>query len=170
MPLTTAEALRQEFDATFVRPFGAGDADSDHLLAVRVGQRPYALRVAELRGIAAGRRVTQVPSGDAALLGLIGVRGSVIPVYDLARLVGEAPSVEPPRWFALSAGEAPVALAFRELEGHLRLPRAALESAGSGHVACVIREEFGLRPVVDVPSVARAARAEKSSASSGKEL
>jgi purine-binding chemotaxis protein CheW len=158
MPLTAAEALRQEFDATFARAFGDAELECDDLLAVLVGRRRYALRVAELGGVAAGRRVTPVPSGDAALLGLVGVRGDVVPVYDLARLMGEAPAVEPPRWLALSAGADPVALAFDELEGHLRLPRSALESAARGHVTHVIREEAGLRPVVDVPSVARAVR------------
>lgn len=165
MPLTAAETLRQEFDATFARAFGHAGTECDDLLAVLVGQGRYALRVSELGGIAARRRVTPVPSANATLLGLVGVRGNVIPVYDLARLLGEAPSVEPPRWLVSSGGADPVALAFRELEGHMRLPRTALESGGRGHVTHVIREEFGLRPVVSVPSVARAVkelRAERS--------
>ena len=169
MPLATAETLRQEFDATFARPFRSTDVDADDLLAVVVGQRPYALRVSELGGIAVGRRVTHVPSADTSLLGLVGVRGKVIPLYDLARIVGETPCVEAPRWLALSAEQDPIALGFSDLVAHLRVPRAALERAGQGHVAWVLREDFGLRPVVDVPSVARAVRAASRAESSGKE-
>jgi chemotaxis signal transduction protein len=168
MPLTAVETLRQDFDATFARPFGDAGADTDDLLAILVGQRRYALRVAELGGVAAGLRVTRVPAANPGLLGLVGLRGALFPVYDLARVLGEPPPVEPPRWLALSLGNERIALAFRELEGHLRLPRAALESAGRGHVAFVIREEAGLRSVVDVPGVVQALRGPGAPSGSGK--
>jgi len=170
MLVVDARTLRHEFDAAFAQPSRDVADDSDDLLAVLVGQSHYALRVAELGGVAAGRRVTRVPSADAALLGLVGVRGNAVPVYDLARLVDEPPSVEPPRWLALSPGNEPIALAFRALEGHLRLPRAAFETAGRGNVAFVVRVELGVRPVVDVPSVVRAVRARSNALFSGKEL
>jgi chemotaxis signal transduction protein len=170
MPLTAAETLRQEFDESFALPFRETDSDTEDLLAIVVGHRPYALRVAELGGVAAGRRVTRVPSADSTLWGLIGVRTLPVPLYDLARLLGEEAPLEPPRWVALSAGPEPVGLAFGALEGHLRLPRPALEMAGRGLVACVIREAGSLRSVVDVPGAVRALRqASERPAASGKE-
>jgi chemotaxis signal transduction protein len=151
--ITSAETLRLEFDAAFAAPPRAVETDLEELLAIFVGERPYALRVSELGGTAVGQRVTPVPSSQRALLGLCGLRGVIVPVYDLASLLGEPRVHQAARWLALSSGENPVAFAFTELEGHLRVSQSELEKyVGSEQPLTgeVVRSEAGLRPILRV--------------------
>lgn len=157
---SVAESLRREFDATFAAPAEIYSDDWEALLLIRVGERPYALRVRELGGTAAGQRITPVPSSNRALLGLAGIRGTIVPVFDLALLLGE-PRSEATRWVAVSSGQEPVALAFAELEGHLKLTRREL-----GTIVCseerwvseIIQSENGLRPVLKVQALVDSVR------------
>jgi chemotaxis signal transduction protein len=156
MPLFAVEALRREFDAAFARPVREAAEATEDLLEIRVAGSPYALRVAELGGVSAGHRVTAVPSAQAALLGLVGIRGVLVPVFDLARLLGESALEEAPRWVALSRGDSPVGLAFASVDGHLTVSPSALQaSAGGGQtlVEQLVRSEAGLRPIVSVGKV-----------------
>lgn len=143
--------LQREFDEGFARPPRPAAHGVIALLAIRVGARPYALRVPDLGGTAADTRIVPVPSPRAALLGLSGFRGMVVPVFDLAVLLHEArPSVSP-RWLALSSGHDPLGFAFSELEGHMQLADGDLHPtahADTPWIAEVIRTESGLRPVI----------------------
>jgi chemotaxis signal transduction protein len=58
-----------------------------------------------------------VPGPLPELLGIVGLRGAIVPVYDLRLLLGHTPA-GPPRWLVLAAG-GQVALAFDHLEGHI---------------------------------------------------
>jgi len=158
MAVANVETLRREFDGAFARAVRETADDSEDLLAVRVGGSPYALRVAELGGVSAGRRITPVPSSHAGLLGLVGIRGSLVPVFDLARLLDEQQAGEVPRWIAWSQGDSPVGLAFATVEGHLRVPASALELGAAAErtlVEKLVRVEAGLRPVVSVGNVVK---------------
>ena len=157
MAILGVEELRREFDAGFARPVREAAEVSVELLAIRVAGSPYALRITELGGVSAGHRITAVPSSHATLLGLLGVRGALVPVFDLARLLGESAGDEAPRWVALSRGEQPLGLAFATVEGHLPVVASALTTgaaAGRGLAEHVVRFEGGLRPVVSVAKVA----------------
>jgi chemotaxis signal transduction protein len=155
MPGVTAEALRREFDEAFARPVRERSVDHVALLSIRVAGQPYALRIDELGGVAAGRRITPVPSSDAAFAGLVGIRGALFAVHDLAALLGVPRREHARRWVALTTGEGRLALAFAELEGHLRLPAAAFGASESGDGLCAyaIRADATLRPVVSIPRV-----------------
>ncbi len=156
MPGLSAEALQREFDETFARPVRERALDFVDLLSIRVGGQPYALRVAELGGVAAGRRVTPVPSPAPAFSGLIGLRGAVFAVYDLAELLGLPGRGGERRWVALAAGDQELALAFDELEGHLRLDPSDLgvnESSGQGFCEQAARAGTELRPIVSIPRI-----------------
>lgn len=155
MALFDVEALRREFDATFARPLREAGEDIHELLAIRVADKPYALRIAELGGVSAHHRVTRVPSAQAALRGLVGLRGALVPVFDLALLLGEPVANETPRWLALSRGDQPLALAFATVEGHLPVVTSELMAGDGGRelVEQVIRGPTGLRPVVSLGKV-----------------
>jgi len=156
MALFAVEELRREFDAAFARPAREVARDTEDLLEIRVAGSAYALRVAELAGVSAGHRITAVPSTQPALLGLVGIRGVLVPVFDLARLLGESALEEAPRWVALSQGDSPVGLAFASVEGHLPVGPSALQASAGGDYALVeqlVRTEAGLRPIVSVGKV-----------------
>ncbi|MCU1383166.1 MAG: putative chemotaxis signal transduction protein CheW [Acidobacteria bacterium] len=149
-----AVALRREFDQSFTRaPSGAAAALVD-LLAVGLGGDEYVLRLTDVSGLFTNKTVTWLPSAVAALLGIAGFRGTVLPVYDLGMLLGK-PKTAAPRWLAVAAA-APVAFAFEAFHGFLReRPEAIVSEAreGSGrHIREMLLHEV-TRPIVDLPSV-----------------
>jgi len=165
------EILRREFDDSFAASFRALGTDLEAILTIRVGDKPYALRLTELGGTAAGQRITPVPSPERALLGLAGIRGVVVPVFDLAVLLGEPEAKEPARWLALSTGQDAVAFAFAELEGHLQVSRGELdqvEHESERLIADVIRTSSGLRPILQMNALVDAARGTVSQQRKGK--
>jgi purine-binding chemotaxis protein CheW len=102
------------------------------------------------------RPVTPLPGPQAALLGVAGFGGAIVPVYDLAALLGH-PVPERPRWLVVAAGTPPLALAFHNLDGHVRVPTSAIvDEAGSNTGRDVLRGMVplpgGTRPIVDLLS------------------
>jgi chemotaxis signal transduction protein len=150
------ERLRDEFDRSFAEPVRDHDAENVELLAVRAGGRAYAIRLAQTCGLHPDRPVTPLPGPLAALLGLAGFAGTVVPIYDLAALLGH-PVTGRPRWLVLAAGSPPLGLAFHELDGHVRVEAGAIvaEAAGNdrgGSLRGMVTLPGGIRPIVDVPS------------------
>lgn len=159
--LAGAAELRAAFDAAFARPAGAPARDTVALLGLRVGGEAVAVRVLETAGIMAARPIVPVPSPRAELLGVSGVRGAVVPVYSLARLLGRADDGAP-RWIVLAAaGAERVGLAVVTFERHLVVPGAAVRpaaqaGAAGGHAPEVLHAGGEVRPVLSVPSLVRA--------------
>nr|BFE56992.1 hypothetical protein GCM10020063_015180 [Dactylosporangium thailandense] len=163
--------LREEFDRSFADPPRSAVAGHDDLLAIRAGGVRYALRLTQAAGLFPDRPVTRLPGPLGALLGVAGFRGAIVPVYDLAAVLGtggtaagSADGGTGPRWLVLAAGQPAVALAFTELDGHLRIPSDGLveEADGHGPHGClrgIVPLPDGARPIVDVPAVRAAVRA-----------
>jgi chemotaxis signal transduction protein len=116
--LTTLDQLREEFDSSFARPHPEPVDDLEAFVTIQVGARPYALRVAELGGIHVDVPITRVPSRNPAAIGLCGIQGTGIAVFDLAQLLLEPKTSDSLRWMALSAGRDPIAFAFSQFEGY----------------------------------------------------
>ena len=152
-------ALRRDFDRSFSEPARRHDADHVELLAVRAGDRPYALRLSQTSGLFPDRPVTALPGPVGALLGVAGFGGAIVGVYDLAALLGH-PAPERPRWLVLAAGAPPLAFAFHALDGHVRVPADVLVTETTGHPDGCLRGMAplagGTRDIVDLPA-ARAA-------------
>ncbi|GAA2640557.1 hypothetical protein GCM10010399_87680 [Dactylosporangium fulvum] len=151
--------LREAFDRSFADPPRQEVAGYDDLLAIRVGIQRYALRLTESAGLFQDRPVTRLPGPLPALLGVAGFRGAVVPVYDLAAVFGQPAAGAPARrWLVLVTGTPPVALAFDELEGHLRVPHEQIveEATGHGPRGClrgIVPLDGGARPIVDIAAV-----------------
>ena len=147
--------LRADFDRSFAEPARVLDTESVELLAIGAGGRPYALRLSQTSAVHPERPVTPLPTTVRALLGVAGFAGVVVPVYDLAALLGH-PIAQRPRWLALTAGTPPLALAFHDLDHHLQVPATDLvdgSGAGSqGYLRGVVRLPDGNRPIIDVPA------------------
>lgn len=147
--------LRDGFDRAFGAPFAAAGADRADFLAVRVAGDPYALRLSELLGLAADKKIVATPSRAHAMLGLAGFRGAVTPVFDLARLLGY-PASGAPRWIALAGERLQVGLAFEVFEAHLRVEGAALiaETASDRPGLRGALRDAGLtRPILHFPTL-----------------
>lgn len=153
----TAE-LRRAFDRAFASPPAAVSVDTEDLLAIRVGGDPHTIRLRDVSGIVADRRIVGIPAAAAGLLGLAGVRGEIVPVFALSSILGSPPEAHDPRWMVLSDGPRRIGLAFSQLDGYLRLPRASFHPESSldpthPFVREVAATEEGARPVVDVPAI-----------------
>jgi purine-binding chemotaxis protein CheW len=154
-----ARALREAFDRSFAEAPRLEQGAPEDIIAVRVAGSPYAIRLAEISGLFADRPITPVPGPVPELLGLAGLRGLTVPVYDLGALLGLA-RADKPRWLVLARGSAPLGLAFERLERHLRLPREAIAPATPPRSAVreVARSEDGALPVMHLPSILEAIR------------
>ncbi|BCJ40216.1 hypothetical protein GCM10010168_30740 [Actinoplanes ianthinogenes] len=149
------EQLRADFDHSFSVPARTLDDEGIELLAIGAGGRAYALRLSQTSGLYPDRPVTPLPTTVPALRGLAGFAGVVVPVYDLAALLGH-PIADEPRWLVLAAGAPPLALAFHQLDHHVRVPAPdVVDGSGAGTRSCLhgmVRLPDGDRPIVDVPA------------------
>jgi chemotaxis signal transduction protein len=164
------ERLRREFDATFALPRGEGTrADADYLL-IRAGGKPYAIALAEVGGVLADVAVTRVPSPVTGLLGIAGLRGEIVPVFELAALIGGTGTPEPGRWILLRAGAAPIGFSFGVLEGHVRRRREELLADGGrseGFFSGAVERE-GYWPIIGIERLVATLGAHSSRKSQGK--
>jgi len=142
-------ALRENFDRSFAQARSAHVAPGEHLLAIRVGRDPYALRSNQIAMIGTDRQITTVPSDSPELLGIAGLRGALVAVYDLALLIG-VPRGDAPRWLARCKGSE-LAFAFGAFDGHVQLRPDDLARAGPGShplLGEVARVDGVARPII----------------------
>jgi chemotaxis signal transduction protein len=151
-----AAALRESFDRSFAQAATTDAAAVESLLAIRIGAGSYVLRLSEVAGIFADKKLTRLPTAVPELLGLAGFRGTVVPVYDLGLLLGGAKTVAP-RWLIVAAAM-PAAVAFESFEGYLRVPSDAIvpdvrDVRRGRHVRDVVRAPDLVRPLISLTSV-----------------
>jgi chemotaxis signal transduction protein len=159
--LGTAAALRRLFDESFAAPAASGAERFEDLLAIRVGSDPYAVRLSEIAGLHVDVTIVPIPSPAAQLLGIVGIRGVMAPIYDLAALLRYPPAPSP-RWIIVVRGTQRVGFAFEALESHLHVSVASLASdegadAGTGASGQLMRGAVqaagALRPIIHLASV-----------------
>src|SRR5687767_7240240 len=103
--------LRRGFDLSFAAPPPEGLEEFEDLLAIRLEGDRYAVRVAEIAGLITGRKLAHLPSGAPNLLGVAGIRGGLVPVFDLSAMLGY-PASGAPQWMILCRSDDPIALGF----------------------------------------------------------
>ena len=153
-----AAELRQAFDLSFALPPPQASQEVEDLLTIRVAGDAYAIRLRDIAGIVAGRRVVPVPAVTLDLLGLAGIRGDVVSVFGLASILGYGQAPGSPRWMILCGAEEPIALAFSDFEGYLRLPKRSLHAdenlrATRPYVNQVASTETEARAVIGIPLI-----------------
>jgi chemotaxis signal transduction protein len=115
-----AAELRAVFDHGFAAPPPPLAPPQLDLLAIRCADHGFALRLSEVVAVYTERKIVPVPSPVPELLGLVGVRGLVAPVYDLRSLLGYGTGAAP-RWLALVRAAEPFAVGFESFEQHVRV-------------------------------------------------
>lgn len=157
----TAAALRRLFDEGFSKPAASTAERVEGLLAIRIASDPYAFRLAEIAGLHVDLKIVPVPSPVAQLLGIVGVRGTMAPIYDLAALLRYPPAASP-RWIVFAQSPQRVGFAFETFESHLQVSQETLvrgegEVIGTGadgpHLRGTVRAAGALRPIIDLVSV-----------------
>jgi chemotaxis signal transduction protein len=151
--------LREEFDLSFARPPARVDTRWEVLLRLRVSGTPLTVPLERLSGLHLLTRVVSLPGSPSGLLGLVGLRGQLVAVHDLAYRLG-LPSDEKPHWMVLCGGERRVGLAVAGFEGQLRVtPEQIQPNAGEAPRpylrASVARREGAPLPVLDVDALVK---------------
>lgn len=151
-------SLRRAFDQSFAAPPPEASQGLEDLLRIRVAGDPYAIRLRDIAGVVARRKIVPVPGGTPALLGSAGIRGGIVPVFALAVLLGYEQAADVPSWAVLCGPDEPIALAFPELEGYSRLPHSCIHQDNnlrhaSHHVSEVAEIEAECHPIISIPLV-----------------
>lgn len=84
---------------TLLDPPGAEDADDNHaaqleLLTFRCGGQRYAVDIMDVREIRGWSEPTPLPHAPSYMRGMVNLRGSVLPVMDLAHRLGLPPTAD----------------------------------------------------------------------------
>ena len=143
--ISSAEALRRRFDESFASAHESSPEAVEDLLAIRLGADPHVLRLSQITGLSAGLEIVPVPSPFASLLGIVGIRGMMAPIYDLGVLLGYPPAADP-RWTVFVRAPQTVGFAFETFESHLQVMVSSVSGA-------TVRAAGALRPMIDMPSV-----------------
>jgi chemotaxis signal transduction protein len=168
--LGTAAALRRLFDEGFSTPAASTAERVEGLFAIRVAGDPYALRLSQIAGLHVDLKIVPVPSPVAQLLGIVGIRGAMAPIYDLAALLNYPPAASP-RWIVFARAPQRVGFAFETFESHLQVSQETLERGegdvlGTGvngvHVRGAVRAAGALRPIIHLDSVVAMLRDKRS--------
>ncbi|PRC95176.1 chemotaxis protein CheW [Solimicrobium silvestre] len=157
-----ALAMRREFDLGFAQAPHVQKEALLNFLGIRLGDDAFAIRVSDIAGLHADRRIMPMPSPVPALLGVAGFRGLIAPVYDLAALLGYKCKT-PPRWLILIRLGEPVALAFEHFEVHFSAEPGSIISAPQLAVSIpdnarvhrydAVRADDAIRPIIHLQSL-----------------
>jgi chemotaxis signal transduction protein len=150
--------LRRAFDASFEEPARTQEIEHEDMLAIQIDGGRFAVRVGELAGVHACRKIVPLPGAQVGLLGLVGIRGRLVAAYRLADLIGPGSSDGRPRWLLICRPDNQLGLAIEGLDAYLRIPKADVhpvqgdETLGE-HVIDVIRHGGVARGVLSVRSI-----------------
>lgn len=154
-----AAQLRRNFDQSFASLPAAKATDQERILLVYCAAELLAIRCSQIARLLKLGRVVPLRSQIPELLGLTGVRGAAVPVFDLAPLLGLPGRAREPHWIVLVRSESPVAFAFDVLEGQVDVTHASIangqQSAISPFLRQSVRAGFAMRPLVDLFAVVR---------------
>ena len=81
----------------FTAPARTAASVPTEFLIFEAASRSYAVRIAEVREIRGWTPVTPLPRADECVLGVVNLRGTVLPVIDLARRLGHDATPSDPR-------------------------------------------------------------------------
>jgi chemotaxis signal transduction protein len=101
---------------------------SDVHVQVRVGTELYALPVVRVLEVGEMRALTVAPGASRATLGICNLRGDLLPVFDLATVLGLPRSEDPQRMLVAERGGTRAGFAVDEVTDVDELPEADQEA------------------------------------------
>ena len=125
---------------------------SDVHVKLRVGAEAYALPIENVLEVAELGDLAAVPGAGPAVLGVRNLHGQVLPVFDLARVLGIARDGRPPCVVVAEQHGRLAGLAVDEVTDVAPLA-ADVEEAETEFLRCAVLEEDRLVGVVDVERV-----------------
>ena len=149
-------------------PQQAGEDEATALMLMRVAGRWFTIDAHMVQEVAVKGAVTRVPTAPRHVLGIVGLRGGLVPVVSLEQmLAGIGPSTSDaattlPRLVVVRAGEYEIGLVVDEIRGiiHASPPAHAPETRKPGHPSFLCGEfewQGNLVCRLDVPRLVAAA-------------
>jgi len=126
-----------------------------HVVA-RVGGEQYGVPVEDVLEVADAGEIVPVPGSGPALLGVRNLRGQVLPVVDLAAVLGLPRTATPGRVVVVADGGRAAGLGVDSVKGVEPLPEGG-EEADSPHLTAAAVVDSALIGLVNVTSVLDAA-------------
>lgn len=140
--------LRRRAARLALRRTDAEVAEHVELLTFRVGAEQFALPVRELLGVVAIDRFTRVPGASPDLLGVIHVRGELVPLVDTGRLLRSPLGDEGPRYVLLCRGAVKLALGVDAVLGINQVSKVELrpleQGSTSGYLEALLPDQTPL--------------------------
>ncbi len=133
---------RPDEEASIVPALGAAASEEpivprqvllEEFLTFRLGKEEFAVAIARVREVLRAPRITEVPRAPAGVLGVVTVRGEVVPVVDARARLGVAGGAETSgRIVIVDTGEGPIGVLVDEVASVVRLPRGTIEPCPQG--------------------------------------
>ncbi|MGC4113126.1 MAG: chemotaxis protein CheW [Myxococcales bacterium] len=104
-------------------------------LGIRLAEETYALELGRVREIAKVPPITEVPRAPSFVMGVMNLRGEVMPVFDLHKrlgLVRHAPCNRGSRIIVVETGKGPAGLLVEAVEQVVRLRPSTIEAPPPG--------------------------------------
>jgi chemotaxis signal transduction protein len=111
-----AKELAEQFDRSFAEPVRLDREARPIALVIFAGGAPYLLPMADIAFVARAPKIVPLPNGSPLQLGIAGVRGSLVTVFSLTALLGQAGGKH--EWLAVIGD---VAIAFEKVDGQREL-------------------------------------------------
>ncbi|MGB8933310.1 MAG: chemotaxis protein CheW, partial [Anaeromyxobacteraceae bacterium] len=105
----------------------------DEFLTFRLGKEEFAVAIDRVREVLRAPRITEVPRAPVGVLGVVTVRGEVVPVVDARARLGVAVGQGTGgRIVIVETGEGPLGVLVDDVASVVRLPRGAIEPCPQG--------------------------------------
>jgi len=153
---TKVAEFQKVFDDSFAAPEQSERVAVEQMLAIKVGNDRFAVSLRDISGLTVAKgTILPVPSSVPELLGITGIRGVVVPIFNLAALLNIEPGMAQYRWLILCGGRrATIALAVDLVEGHLEISADELIAHGTtataNYIKQTVRDGDILRGVIDL--------------------
>jgi len=170
------EEMRRLFDESFAAQPAERMAAREAMLALTVAGERMAVRLSDVHTLATLKgRLLPIPSRVPELMGVTGIRGSLVPVFSLAALMGlgnteASPGGEAlgaytethagiPRWLLLCGSRvAPIALAFQRFDEHIQVERDEVFPPGEAteaqrYINGSVRWRGVMRSIINLPKL-----------------
>lgn len=150
--------MRDAFDGAFAREV-EDPRQPEFAIWIRVGGEIFAVRMRDIAGLLKSNKIVPFPSQSPDVLGVISLRGTLVPVFNLTALLRMKSSTAP-SWLMLPGGEPAIAFAFEAFEGRHALTGtiARQDTAVREESTQLVESAGGLCPLLDVPGLAAAVR------------
>jgi chemotaxis signal transduction protein len=147
--------LRRVFDEGFASPPQATIERGSAYLEVGTGENRVLVDLEEVAVMEVRRKIVSLPGTRRAFLGLAGIRGKLVPVFDLGQLLGYETSSGAGAWVLVSRSDRPLGLAVESFHGLREVrpeERRPAESLQTRHFSAVVPGDW-LRPVLNMASL-----------------